>query len=220
MTHTARFVMVAVCALLAVGPGVVVAVEEAKYSVLLQDDEFELRRYPPQIVAETLVTGAFDSVGNTGFKRLAGYIFGDNRSRNRVDMTAPVSQTPVSEKIAMTAPVNQQAVGQQIAGDQYRITFMMPAGSTLDSLPEPTDANVQLRELPVQWMAAVRYSGTWSESRYQQWQKSLQAWVQEQGWTPTGPPVFARYNPPFMPWFMRRNEVLLPLQPVETQDAG
>ncbi len=220
MKRTARFVMIAVCAFLAVGPGVAVAVEEAEYSVLLREDGFELRRYQPQIVAETRVTGAFESVGNTGFKRLAGYIFGDNRSRNRVEMTAPVSQTQVSEKIAMTAPVNQQAVGQQVAGEQYLITFMMPAGSTLESLPQPTDVSVTLRELPVQWMAAVRYSGTWSEARYEQWEASLQAWVLEQGWTAIGPPVFARYNPPFMPWFLRRNEVLLPVQPMETQGAG
>ena len=220
MILTTRSAALVFCALLATGPGVAMAVEEAKYSVQMAEDEFELRRYSPQIVAETLVTGAFDSVGNTGFKRLAGYIFGDNRSRDRVDMTAPVSQTPVSEKIAMTAPVNQQAVGEQAAGEQYRITFIMPAGSTLESLPEPTDANVTLRELPAQWMAAVRYSGTWSEARYRQWEASLEAWVLEQGWTPTGPPVFARYNPPFMPWFMRRNEVLLPLQPVELQGAG
>lgn len=89
---------------------VAMAVEEASYEVLESDGDFELRRYAPQIVAETLVEGDFKDVGNEGFRRLSGYIFGKNRKQQSVSMTAPVSQEPVSQKIAMTAPVNQESV--------------------------------------------------------------------------------------------------------------
>jgi hypothetical protein len=90
------------------GAGEAMAIEESSYTVVEQADNFELRMYAPNIVAETLVEGDFSEVGNEGFRRLAGYIFGKNRKQESIDMTAPVSQETSSEKIAMTAPVNQQ----------------------------------------------------------------------------------------------------------------
>ena len=188
--------------------GRAVAVEEAKYTLVQQYQEFEIRQYAPYIVAETLVEGDFDQVGNLGFRRLAGYIFGDNRRRQSVPMTSPVAQQAESRKIAMTAPVNQEPVG-----GSWRITFTMPAGYTLETLPEPLAPEVQLRERQGQLMAALRYSGTWSRERYEENKARLETMIAEQGLQPVGPAVFARYNPPFMPWFLRRNEVLIPIRP-------
>jgi len=181
------------------------ALEKPSYTVLESEGNLELRRYEPYIVAETLVDGDFESAGNQGFRRLADYIFGNNRSRQKMEMTSPVSQAP-SEKVAMTAPV---AMHRQ--GDLYRITFMMPSKYTLETLPEPVNPQVQLRQVPEELMAAVRYSGTWSQQRYESHKAELEAWVTRNEWSIAGEPVFARYDPPIKPWFLRRNEILIPI---------
>jgi hypothetical protein len=115
-------------------------------------------------------------------------------------MTAPVVQEPASEEIAMTAPVAQEKVG-----DRYRITFLMPSQYTLETLPEPTDTRIGLRAEPMRSVAAIRYTGFWSRSRYDDHERRLREWIQRRG----REPVWARYDPPFMPWFLRRNEVLI-----------
>jgi hypothetical protein len=185
------------------------AIEEASYTVLETGKDFELRYYEPYIVAETLVEGDFTEVGNEGFRRLFAYISGNNRSRQSLAMTAPVSQAADSEKIAMTAPVNQQS-----ADGKWRIAFTMPRKYALATLPEPLDQRVVLRQVPGQLMAALKYSGTWSRSRYEEKKAVLEQALLEHGLKPLGEPVFARYNPPFMPWFLRRNEVLIPVERV------
>jgi hypothetical protein len=183
------------------------AVEEAKYTVLERQGDFELRQYEPQIVAETLVEGDFQDVGNEGFRRLYDYISGKNRKQQTIPMTAPVSQEAPSEKIPMTAPVNQEQVG-----GKWRITFLMPSQYKLETLPEPSDPRVQLTKIPGLLMAALSYSGTWSRGRYEEKEKRLKELIRQKGLKIVGEPVFARYNPPFMPWFLRRNEVLVPVE--------
>lgn len=191
--------------ILSLSGGPLMALEKPEYEVLVREGDRELRAYGPYIVAETYVDSDFESAGNEGFRRLADYIFGNNRSRKRLEMTAPVSQTS-SEKIAMTAPVSMEREGRQ-----YRVTFMMPSEFTLDTLPVPVNLEVRLSEVPGQLLAAVRYSGTWSRRRYEQHLAEVEAWVADQGWTIEGEPVFARYDPPIVPWFLRRNEILLPV---------
>jgi len=183
------------------------AIEQPSYEVLESDGQLELRRYEPYIVAETLVDADFERAGNEGFRRLADYIFGNNRSQQKLAMTAPVSQT-TSERIAMTAPVSLHR-----QGELYRITFMMPSKYTLETLPEPVDTEVHLREMPGGLVAAIRYSGTWSQQRYEAHRTELESWIDAHGWTVSGEPIFARYDPPFKPWFLRRNEILIPLDP-------
>ena len=182
------------------------AIEEAKYDVLEKDGTFEIRRYYPHIVAETIVEGEFDDVGNEGFRRLFAYISGENRKKTAISMTAPVSQEKDYEQISMTAPVNQQ----REAG-KWRVTFMMPSEYTLETLPEPLDDRVELREVEGKLVAALKYSGTWSRKRYEQKREELESLIQKRDLRPVGEPVFARYNPPFIPWFLRRNEVLIPV---------
>jgi hypothetical protein len=183
------------------------ALEEASYRVIEKEKDFELREYDRYIVAETLVEGDFNEVGNEAFRRLFAYISGKNRRRQSIAMTAPVSQEPDSVKIPMTAPVNQER-----AGEKWRVAFVMPAGFTLETLPEPLDGKVALRMIPKRLMAARRYSGTWSRSRYEEKKSELEGWIERRGVKPAGEPVLARYNPPFTPWFLRRNEVLIPVE--------
>ena len=122
-------------------------------------------------------------------------------------MTAPVGQEVSSEKIAMTAPVNLEN-----KDSRWRITFIMPKKYTLETLPEPKDTRVKLVKAPGRLMAAVRYSGTWSEAGYEKNKALLEDFIQRRGLTRTGAAVWARYDPPFMPWFLRRNEVLIPVE--------
>jgi hypothetical protein len=183
------------------------AIEEAEYAVVEKEGDFELRQYEPFIVAETLVEGDFSDVGNMGFRRLYDYISGNNRKQVSIPMTAPVTQEARSERISMTAPVAQEK-----EGGKWRITFMMPSKYTLDSLPEPLDPNVKLKQESERIVAALRYSGTWSQKRYNEKEARLFEWIQKRGFKSVGEPIFARYNSPFMPWFLRRNEVLIPVE--------
>jgi hypothetical protein len=185
------------------------AIEEAKYKVLEKDNRFEIRDYAPHILAETIAEGDLEEAGNKAFNRLFRYISGDNRSRKQVAMTAPLSKQPMGEKIKMTAPVGQRRVQ-----DKWAVSFMMPASYTIETLPEPEDRNITLRQVPARRMASVRYSGFWSEKRYLKYKSELLSWIQERGHTKVGNPIWARYNPPFTPWFLRRNEILIPISTV------
>jgi len=182
------------------------AIEEVNYKVVEKDNKFEIRDYAPHILAETIVEGDLEEAGNKAFNRLFRYISGDNRSRKKVAMTAPVSQQPMGEKIKMTAPVGQSRVQEK-----WAVSFMMPSSYTLKTLPEPEDPNIILRQVPARRMASVRYSGFWSEKRYLRYKLELESWIRERGLTSVGDPIWARYNPPFTLWFLRRNEILIPV---------
>jgi len=201
----AGFALLCVSSLLVVKSAM--AIEKAKYTVLEKEDGFEIRKYDPQIVAETFVEGDLEKAGNEGFRRLYAYISGENTKKQSISMTAPVSQETGSKKIAMTAPVKQE-----MKDNRWRITFLMPAEYTLETLPEPNDTRVRLTEESGRLMVAVKYSGTWSEEGYEENRALLEEYIQKRGLTKTGAPVWARYDPPFMPWFLRRNEVLIPIE--------
>jgi len=183
---------------------VAMAIEEAPYTTIEQHGEFELRQYQPYVVAETIVDGGFEEVGNEAFRRLFAYISGANRSAQSIAMTAPVEQRAASEKIAMTAPVTQRA-----DGGAYRIAFVLPSAYTLDTAPVPTHPAVRLAQVPARRMVAVRYSGAWSVGNYQEALARLAAFAEQRQLVLSGEPVYARYDPPFMPWFLRRNEILM-----------
>jgi hypothetical protein len=198
--------IVGVTAFILLGAITAVAIEEAPYKVIKNDDIFELREYPPQILAETVVDGDLESAGSKAFNLLFRYISGDNHSRRKIPMTSPVSQEQQGEKISMTAPVSQQRVQEK-----WAVSFMMPARYTLENLPVPDDPRVVLRQVPARKVASVRYSGFWSEEKYLLNKAKLETWIRENRLRSVGEPVWARYNPPFTPWFMRRNEILIPV---------
>lgn len=182
------------------------AIEEAEYRVSAKQDEFEIREYEPSVVAEVVVNGDFEDASNAAFRTLFKYISGKNTSSSKIAMTAPVGQKPQSEKIDMTAPV-----GQRQSGQGWAVSFMMPASYTMDTIPAPADPSVVLREIPAHRVAAIRYSGRWSEKGYRKHLLKLQEWIESSGLEASGEPLWARYNAPFTPWFMRRNEILIPV---------
>jgi hypothetical protein len=196
------------------------AIEEPAFQVLQKLDGFELRQYAPYVVAEVVVSGPADEAGNAGFRLLAGYIFGKNKGEKKLAMTAPVTQSaatappsspasasakdPTPTKLEMTAPVTQAAV----AGG-YLVQFVLPKDVTLESAPEPLDARVKLRLMPAQKVAVITYSGFWSEANYAEHLQLLKDALGKAQMAWSGEPVLSRYDPPFMPWFLRRNEIWL-----------
>ena len=182
------------------------ATEEPDFQVVRELGEVQVRQYAAYAVAEVVVPGPADEAGNQAFPLLAGYIFGKNKGERKFAMTAPVTQAAVPVKLEMTAPVTQTA-----AAGGFLVQFVLPKGVTAASAPEPLDARVQLREVPPSQVAVIRYSGFWSASNYNDHLAQLQAALRSAnlGWT--GEPVYSRYNAPFTPWFLRRNEIWLHL---------
>ena len=206
MTQRKMAVLILAAALAVLATEQLMAVEEAEYTVIRQDGDIEIREYADAIIAETVVDDKFEDAGNRAFRKLFGYIGGDNRSQSEIAMTAPVSQEERSEKIARTSPV-----GQQKSGDGWAVSFMMPASYTMETIPQPTDPSVVIRQIPAHRVAAIRYSGFWSEEKYQEHLEELNVWIKNENQEVAGQPVWARYNAPFTPWFMRRNEILIPV---------
>ncbi|WP_201596554.1 SOUL family heme-binding protein [Psychrobacter fulvigenes] len=200
--------------------GVAMATEEPNYTILSQTDDFELRRYDGQIVAQTWVTGDQDAASRKGFKILADYIFGNNTApggkSSKISMTAPVMMQPEamsseenkdsdeSEKIAMTAPVSMQQ-----ADGRWRVQFTMPSQYTMQSLPKPNNPDITITELPVQTYGVIKFSGLAGSNKVAEKTEALQSWMQGQNLKIIGMPELARYNPPWTLPFMRRNEVMI-----------
>ena len=198
---------VAVSLAVLTAPALSNAIEEPAYEVIRTLGDVEVRQYAPYVVAEVRIDADADEAGNLAFPILAGYIFGKNKGEKKFEMTAPVTQVAAPQRLEMTAPVTQTAVPG--AAGSYLIQFVLPKGVTLASAPEPIDPRVTLREVPASRVAVIRYSGWWSEANYAEHLARLRSVLKAAGVNAIGEPVFSRYNPPFMPWFLRRNEIWL-----------
>ena len=181
------------------------SLEQPDYTIAATYQDMELRAYAPRIQAQVTVEGAREDATNTGFRILAGYIFGGNTGQEKIAMTAPVSTSAdTSEKIAMTAPVSTQSVDQG-----YTVSFKMPYKWTLDTLPVPDDDRIQLVEVPG-YQAAVRsFSGRVNPKKIDAQGEKLRASMQAQGLSPQGQVMVSQFDPPWIPFFMRKNEVEL-----------
>ena len=187
------------------------ALEQPQYTVIQKSELYEIRKYEPYIVAEVVVPGPESEAGGQAFSLLGGYIFGKNKGERKLEMTAPVVQTPVaaaSTKIEMTAPVVQTSVQ-----NGFLVQFMMPTAYTLATLPEPTDARVKLRQVAGKTVAAHQYSGGWSQSNYEEHLNILKNALTKDNVKVQGEPLYSRYNGPMTPWFLRKNEIWFNIQP-------
>jgi hypothetical protein len=181
------------------------AIEEPAYETRLETKHYEIRRYQPYIVAEVDVDADFKRAGNSAFKVLAGYIFGDNQPQQKMKMTAPV-ESREGVRMNMTAPVTSQPTD---AEGSFTYAFVMESKYTMDTLPKPNNADVRLVQRPARIMAVHRYSGSWSEERFENHKAILLDALATDRIKTIGAPVFARYNAPFTPWFLRRNEIMI-----------
>lgn len=184
------------------------AVEEPTFQIVMSEGDFQVRDYPSLVVAQVEVGGDRRAASNEGFRLLAGYIFGGNAGKRDIAMTSPVTQVQGS-KIAMTAPVT-------LAGDpgRWTVQFTMPGKYSIEELPTPNNKRVRLTSLPPARMAVLKFSGLTGDSRVAHQTERLEAFLRDHKLMPTGKPLLARYDPPWTPWFMRRNELLVPVSVV------
>ena len=184
------------------------AAEEIAHKVLKEDGDIQIRLYEPSVVAEITIEGTQKEAPNKAFRTLFDFINGNNVAQKEIEMTTPVSQEPVSQKIPMTTPVSQQ----RSEPGKWTIAFHMPSDMNLDETPKPKDERVSIREIPFQKKAAIRFSGTRSDNNIEKHESELRTYLKENDIPYKEPPKYAFYNSPFMPWFLRRNEVMFTLE--------
>ena len=168
------------------------AIEEPDFEVLAEREGYEIRRYETYLVAEVDVVGK--NTDGRAFRILAGYIFGNNEGEEKMQMTAPVESREKSADVeAMT------------------YAFVMERKYTLETLPQPEDKRIRFLERQGRVLAVRRYSGGWSAAKFEKNRQALLDALEIDGVLVAGNAELARYDPPFKPWFLRRNEVLVPI---------
>ena len=182
-------------------------IEEPAYTVAEKKRGYQIREYAPYIRAEVTLEGAYRDTLYGGFRQVADYIFGNNTKSEKVAMTAPVIQEK-SEKIAMTAPVIQEA-GE--GKNTYTVAFVMPREYTLETLPKPNNPNVAFREMPARRFAVMKFGGYATERRVERKKAQLAEALERDGMKAAGTALVAQYDPPWTPFYMRRNEIQVPL---------
>lgn len=182
------------------------AFEEPEYDVVEQFDDVEIRRYGDGVLAEVSVEANRDDATEEAFRILVKYIGGDNEAEQKISMTAPVVQRARRE--ATDDGFDEAALGRPRT---WTVAFFLPSAFALDETPAPSDERIALTRFEGGTMAAIRFSGFWSDENFAEHARELKTFLTERGYEISGGPVFAYYDPPFMPWFMRRNEVLYPL---------
>ena len=204
----AMFTIVTITACSVVG---IRSTEEPVYSVLQNEDRFEVRSYEAIVIAETLVDADFDEAGDIAFRRLFAYISGDNKSAAEISMTAPVMALDeargTGEKISMTAPVT----GEKTARG-WRYAFVLPSDYTIDTAPIPDSPEITLKRLPARQAAVVRYSGSWGEGAYEKNLAELRSWMRQNNLEADSLPRVAGYDPPWTLPFLRRNEIIIDIK--------
>ena len=176
--------------------------ESLKYTVQDKKDNIEFRSYEPALIAEVEVKGERDEAINEGFRILAGYIFGNNLTKEKISMTTPVRQINASEKIAMTTPVVQSG-----DLDRWNVQFMMPSKYTLATLPSAKDDRIKFRVAPAVTMVVIKFSGSITKSNLSQNLKKLEDFIEQNSLKVQRPPQYAFYDAPWTLPFMRRNEI-------------
>ena len=177
------------------------AAEQPDYKVELDAKPFQIRDYAPMIVACIHENGSRDAAVRAGFGMLASFIFGNNHSGDKIAMTAPVTQT-AGQALAMTAPAVQV-----VSSSGWDVCFTMPAAFSIKTLPQPCNDRVRLIEIPARRVAAISFSGFWSDSNFQTHEKRLLEFLRQRELKPISTVSFAYFDPPWTPWFWRHNEV-------------
>lgn len=182
-------------------------VEQPDYKLITSEENIEIRDYSPMILAEVEVSGERKQAIREGFKILADYIFGNNTSNIKMEMTAPVTNE-LSEKMAMTAPVMQEP-----HMDKWKVRFIMPKKYSFETLPKPNSKDVILISWPARRFAVIRFSGLADNESIKLHTEELEAYIAAEKLNPIGGIVLAFYNPPWTIPFLRRNEVMIEVDP-------
>ena len=166
---------------------------EPSWTSLSKEGSIEIRHYDPMVVAEVTMTGERYKAINEGFRVLAAYIFGGNADK---------------KEITMTAPVIQQKSDKQ---NEWNVVFVMPSTYTLATLPKTGDGRIRFVEVPAQKRAVITFSGLNTDKNLSSHYDVLKTWLANKKLAYVGEPVYAFYNPPWTPFFLKRNEIMVTL---------
>ncbi|MEO1093164.1 MAG: heme-binding protein [Pseudomonadota bacterium] len=204
-------VLLAGCSVVGVRSGT----EQPRFDVVQRlGDDVEIRRYGGLVAAETVVPPGPDA-RNAAFRRLAGYIFGDNQGDRRIVMTTPVETSDAGSRIAMTAPV-----GVDDAPDGLRMRFFLPSNLSAATAPVPNDPDVQIVELPPTVLAVLRFTGATGDAAVAAAGQRLLGVLASSPWMPTGELSAFFYDPPWTLPPLRRNEVVVPVERIATNGSS
>jgi hypothetical protein len=173
--------------------------EQPSYELVLQQDKLEIRDYAPAMVVETQVLASRRDAAGDAFRSLFKYISGSNEASLEIPMTSPVAQTQT----------NRDESG---AANKWAIRFFLPGDMSAKDIPQPTMNGVTIVKLEAQRYASVSFRGTQNDKKVATNLTKLKSFIGAQGYDVSGPPVYAFYDPPFIPWFLRDNEILLPIE--------
>lgn len=162
--------------------------ETAPYEVLKKDGKYEIRSYQDLI---TVVVEEKNLVSANGFGSIFQYISGDNENKEKISMTTPV--------------INE------LKEDGVTTEFVMPRHYNASTLPKPENKNLSIKKTESRTVLAITFNGSIHDTRLRFYQKLLSDYAVKNGLTTTGIYRLARYNPPFIPSFLRRNELLIDL---------
>lgn len=190
-----------------------VASEEIAYSVIKSDENIELRQYQPANAAQITMAGTRKEAANKAFMPLFNYIQGNNIASEKIPMTTPVSQAATkaaSQKIPMTTPVSSQQTGE----GEWVVSFYMPNEMSVNEVPTPKDERITIKHIPEKAMAAIQFSGRPSHDELEEYADKLRQYLEANAINYNNDPLFAFYNSPQTPDFMRRNEVLFEIDKI------
>jgi len=193
--------------------GINMSTEQQRYEVIerigknIEGKNIEIRQYPTRNVAETTVDASIsDNPRGDAFRIVAAYIFGANKARQKIDMTAPVEIAKPSVTIPMTAPVEVNT-----ANNVLIMRFFMPSSYSINNLPEPSGPRVKLIELEPMTAAVLQFSGSTTDAAVTSRTTELMTAIQNIKWRVSGAATAFFYNPPWTLPFLRRNEVAVPV---------
>ena len=178
--------------------------ERPSYNVVLKEDGLEIRDYEPAVVVETQVLASRRDAAGEAFRSLFNYISGNNAASLEIPMTSPVTQTPVGK-------------GLDGVSDNWAIRFFLPSSLSMEDIPKPLQQDINIVTLAAQRFASVSFKGTQNDKKVAKYTARLREFISQNGYGVTGEPVYGFYDPPFVPWFLRDNEILLPIQKVGVQ---
>ena len=167
--------------------------EQQAYTVISDLDGAEFRHYPAYSLVQVREPGDFMPAGNRAFQPLLSYISGNNAANQKISMTAPVLQQPDGEA-------------------DHIVSFVMPSAFAFESLPAPISSRLKVVEVHEHFAVALKFSGGWNEARFAAKGEELLAKVKSAGLEPIGSVYWARFDPPFKPAFLKRNEALIQVQ--------
>ena len=178
--------------------------ERPSYNVVLKEDGLEIRDYEPAVVVETQVLASRRDAAGEAFRSLFNYISGNNAASLEIPMTSPVTQTPVGK-------------GLDGVSDNWAIRFFLPSSLSMEDIPKPLQQDINIVTLAAQRFASVSFKGTQNDKKVAKYTARLREFISQNGYGVSGGPVYGFYDPPFVPWFLRDNEILLPIQKIGVQ---